>query len=240
MTMAWLGWLAAVWLAAERPPAPAADCLDARAVTQVWNLAADDFLIGSAGRHFRLRTDGACAGAGEAAQLLAEAGWVCPRLPAWFLRGAEHCPVASIERIPEARARHLLRGAGRRPPATEHLAAAFRGAAAVCLRPSKVRSWSVQGDSLIVSTSALGSGGKQRYRVRLVDACPEAGSRNTLEWRPVTGQDRICGIPGEYVVFSSPHEEVVAATRAFHGPQTPMAELRGCAIAAVEAIDGKE
>lgn len=235
-----LAMAAAMALAAgeARAPAPAAHCLDARAVDQVWWQSPTQLLVASGASLHRVRMAMDCPAAGSGSALLARDGWVCGG-SGEFLQSADlRCPISAVESLSHAEARKALRSRERsvRHAGATALQEAFSGSSEQCLDPGRVRTWSVSGSDLIVSTARSGTAGPTRYRVRLAGNCPEAQVRDILQWRSTTGNGRICGVPGEFAVFTSQHSQVVNVARAFLSGPPSSAELRGCAVVGVEAI----
>ena len=215
-----------------RSPAPAAHCLDARAVREVWWQSPTQLLVASGKGLHRVRTSIDCPAVGSGSALLARDGWVCGGAGELLQSAELSCPISAVEQLSSTEARRALRSRER----SSRLQDAFSGSNQQCLDPTRVRTWSVAGSDLIVSTARSGATGPTRYRVRLVGNCPEAQVRDILSWRSVTGNGRICGVPGEFAVFTSQHSQVVNVARAFLSGPPGSAELRGCAVASVEAI----
>lgn len=228
--------LMSTFAAAERPPAPLPECLDARAISKVWRASADQLLVQSAGNAFRLQFSAACTVDPARGALLAREGWVCGRGGEYLQSGTERCSVSGVHPIDAGEFRQALAEASVSRAAEDDLRAALGGSVDHCFDPGRVRAWSLQGDSLVVQTSAVGTGGHTRYRVRFSGACPEAGILNELKWRPVVGLSGICGLPGEYAMFSSQHHDAANLARAFLVGRESIASERGCAIDRVEPL----
>jgi len=221
-------------IAEQRAPAPSSLCLDARAVQEVWPTAMNASLLRSADKHYRLSWSANCEPDAQPAALLARDGWICGEAQE-FVRGAgQRCPVLAIEQLGTAQYRHLRSASAAEQRSS--LEQSFRGSSEHCLDPARVRSWSVQGDSLIVQSSRVRGGSPYAYKVQLSGNCPEADVRDRLSWRSSTGVGRICGIPGEFAVFSSQHEDIANVARTFLSGRPPIAELRGCPIQSVQAM----
>lgn len=235
---------ALLWMAAsngaavaERAPAPQPGCLDARAVQEAARLAADQLLVRTQGGQYRLTLDSTCGSVEAPGALLARDGYVCGAANEFVQTASGQCPIRALERLSVSQYQRLQRASRAHLAEVSGLGEAFRGSSARCIDPTRIRAWSLEGESLIVQTSRIGSGGNRAYRVLLSGGCPEAAVRDVLSWRSATGQSRICGIAGEYAVFSSQHNEIVNVNRAFLSGRPPIADSRGCPIRAVEPID---
>ena len=222
-----------------RAPAPAAHCLDARAVSDVWWQSPTQLLVATGERLHRVSTAMECPADAAGGSLLARDGWVCGAGGEFLQLSNARCPISAVEPLNKPEARRALRDsrhAESRVGATP-LQQAFDGSIDHCLDPTRMRNWSVDGSDLIVTTARAGSTGPTRFRVSLVGNCPEAQVRDILYWRSATGSGRICGVPGEFAVFTSQHTGVVNLTRGFLSGPPVAAESIGCPIAAVEAIE---
>lgn len=222
--------------AGERPAAPAPDCLDARAISAVWRASADQLLVQSGGRKFRLQFSAACAVEPSDGSLLARDGWVCGHGGEYLQSAAERCSVSGVHPVDAAEFRQALAEARHPRPGNSDLREALAGHVDHCFDPGRVRAWSLQGDSLVVQTSTVGTGGHTRYRVSFSGACPEAGILNELKWQPAVGLIGICGVPGEYAMFGSQHSDAANLARSFLVGRESLATERGCAIDRVEPL----
>jgi hypothetical protein len=221
-----------------RAPAPAAHCLDARAVSDVWWQSPTQILVATGARLHRVSTATDCPASEAGGALLARDGWVCGTGGEFVQSADQRCPISAVSQLSRSEANRALRD--RRHAETELTATplrkAFQGSVEQCMDPTRMRSWSVDGNDLIVTTARAGATAPTRFRVTLAGSCPEAGTRDVLQWRSATGRGRICGVPGEFAVFSSQHNNVVTVARGFlAGPAS--ADQIGCAIAAVAAIE---
>jgi hypothetical protein len=222
-----------------RAPAPAAHCLDARAVSDVWWQSPTQLLVATGEKLHRVSTAMECPADAAGGSLLARDGWVCGSGGEFLQVSNLRCPISAVEPLSKSEARRAIRDrqrAERRVDATP-LRQAFDGDSEQCLDPTRMRSWSTDGNDLIVTTARAGSSGQTRFRVRLVGNCPDAQVRDILHWRSATGLGRICGVPGEFAVFTSQHTGVVNLTRGILSGPPVAAESIGCPIAAVEAIE---
>jgi hypothetical protein len=222
-----------------RAPAPAAHCLDARAVSDVWWQSPTQLLVATGDRLHRISTSMECPASASGAALLARDGWVCGTGGEFLQSSNLRCPISAVEPLDRSQARRAMRDrrhAESRVDATP-LQQAFDGSIDHCLDPTRMRSWSVDGNDLIVTTARAGSSGPTRFRITLVGNCPDAQVRDVLYWRSATGLGRICGVPGEFAVFTSQHTAVVNVARGFLSGPPAAAEYIGCPIAAVEAIE---
>ncbi len=231
---------AALLLAAgeARAPAPAAHCLDARAVSEVWWQSPTQMLVATGARLHRINTATACPASEAGGALLARDGWVCGSGGEFVQSAGQRCPISTVSQLGPSETSRALRD--RRHAETELTATplrkAFQGSNRQCMDPTRMRSWSVDGNHLIVTTARAGANAPTRFRVSLIGSCPEAGTRDVLQWRSATGLARICGVPGEYAVFSSQHNNIVNVARGSLA-EPASADQMGCAIAAVAAIE---
>lgn len=198
--------------AARTPPAP--HCLDARAVTQVRQIAPDALLIATSGGRYRLQTEGECSAASEQAALLAAEGWMCGGTREFVQTGTALCAVRAVEALDQRRYAALAKIADQAARDGVAVMAAvesrgkraafmgFRGSPDYCFRPSQVQAWSEDGDGIVVQTRKLRSGGHSRYRVELDSNCPESAYLSVLTLRSGFGMDLVCGNTGDVAVFS--------------------------------------
>jgi hypothetical protein len=222
-----------------RAPAPAAHCLDARTVSDVWWQSPTQLLVATGEKLHRVSTATECPATASGTSLLARDGWVCGAGGEFLQSSDLRCPISAVEALSKSEARRAMRArrhAESRVGATP-LQQAFDGGSDHCLDPTRMRSWSVDGNDLIVTTARAGSSGPTRFRIALVGNCPDAQVRDILYWRSATGLGRICGVPGEFAVFTSQHTGVVNLTRGILAGPAVAAESIGCPIASVEAIE---
>ena len=256
--------------AGTRPPAPAADCLDARDLRAARRAAADALLVETDAGGWRVELESGCAidPAESGLSLLAEHGWACgigAERPT-VLRGVERaCKVLAVTRLDarayatQARAadRANLAGGAAVLDAVDVKARgvarrAFAGSTDYCVATRAVRSWSFDGESVLVHTSAMRNGGNRAYRIELAHACPELTFTNTIELHSGIGIGMLCGNPGDALLYSEqdPIRASVASPRAGWRPhgegQSGMLGLlqpsilvaqSGCAIAAVYPVE---
>lgn len=222
-----------------RAPAPAAHCLDARAVSEVWWQTPTQLLVATGAKLHRVSTAGDCPASESGGSLLARDGWVCGSGGEFVQSANQRCPISAVESLSQSEARRAVRDRRHveKQVDASPLRQAFSGSIEHCLDPTRMRAWSVDGNDVIVSTARAGVNAPTRFRVTLASSCPEAGVRDVLHWRSATGLGRICGVPGEFAVFTSQHSSVVNLTRGFLAGPPASAELVGCPIASVEAID---
>ena len=227
--------------AEQRAPAPAPHCLDARAVQEVWPTAAESMLVRSATGQYRLSLSSNCQADPQPSALLARDGWVCGAANEFVRNAGQRCPIEALAQISESEFKQS-RATSEKYLANERskLERSFRGFAENCLDPTRIRSWSVQGDSLIVQASRVRNDSPYAYKVQLSGNCPEASVRDQLSWRSTTGMGKICGIPGEFAVFSSQHKDIANVASAFLSGRPASAELRGCPVQSVEAMHRRD
>ncbi len=259
---------------APRPAAPNAQCLDARQVTQLRQIGPSALLVTTAVNasqdvlaRFRIDLSEACDASAPGAALLAQHGWVCG-LPREFVQSDEKlCAISAVSGISARDFAALSRDAdqaglaanGALMPAVEsrgRIAAKreFRGSPEYCFRPSLMRSWSADGEGILVTTAKKMSGGFGLYRVEFTSSCPETAYLPALSWRSGVGLDVICGNPGDTALLSSINalprpvfdaEEPSAANSpvmaVLNGATSggPMSGLRGqrCQVGSVYPVD---
>lgn len=242
---------------ADRAPAPAGHCLDARAISDVQPLDAGQLLVRAGDSRYHLVTASDCAIDASGAALLAADGWVCGA-PREFVRTSQQlCPVLQVREIDTREYAQLAKthaggaDAALMQPvearARRGAAKGFIGTHDYCFRPSQVRSWSATPDAIIVHTSKRRSGGNGAYRVEFSGSCPEATFNNQLVLHSGVGLDLICGNPGDTAElrrgagqtldtgFGAPGPSLTLET----GSNTAAAiGVRGCRIQEVYPIDG--
>lgn len=191
--------------------APAEHCVDARAVASMRPLSDRDLLLlESNGSATRLEFDPACVGdrgfEGEL-QLLAPQGFVCPGAIALLRRSAAaDCAVQAVQPL-DTRA---LAAALRTAPGTPALAPidvrggkpqrAFSGTHAHCFAERHARSYTEDGEGLIVRVRSSRSGGNSEYRVVLEGACPDLLRWYSIGFKSGANNGVICGNPGDAVI----------------------------------------
>ncbi len=218
-----------------RAPAPQAGCLDARRVTQMQQITSTELLVKTQSARYQLYLADVCNAHEPGTSLLASDGWVCGRSREFVRTPTEQCAITHVEALSAdeyasrandgdataAVAQLEMRGNGIEVKG-------FRGTHQRCFRPSAVRSWSADGDDILVTTSLKRSGGVGSYRIELGGNCPEIAYLGALSWESGVGLDLICGNPGDVAVLTSDFSWT--ARRTYDG--------RACRVAAVHAIDG--
>lgn len=267
MQIAALALLLLLQPAAAEPPAPRADapapnCVDARSVTQMRQIAADVLLVASASTRHRISLHDACADAAIGASLLAKDGWVCGGGAREFVQTATLlCPIRAVEVVSARDYAQWSRAADMAAataedttllPAVESRGKrkalrGFRGSPEYCLRPSAVRSWSEDGGGLIVHTAKDRSGGNSNYRVDLGGNCPQLAYMSNLSLQSGVGLDLVCGNAGDVALLSREENAPSSGPQTADGEQIPVdrplssrlshADTRGCAIVAVYPVD---
>lgn len=232
-------------LASDRAPAPAAHCLDARTTSQMRQVDARTLLVSSAGGYHRIVTESECPLPPDGgAALLARDGWVCGGEREFVQSGQELCPIVQVQPLGAREYAQQARRAdlqgqgidGAMQPAVEVRARlssqrGFRGSPEYCVRPSLVRGWSADGDSILVQTSKRRSGGHGSYRIEFAGGCPDAAYQSNLRLKSGVGLDLVCGNPGDVAVLE-PESSVSASFDRISSTRT-LATGRGCLIAAV-------
>lgn len=235
--------LALAPLAADRAPAPSADCLDARTTSQVRQLDERTLLVSAVGSYHRIVTEAACPVADNAA-LLAREGWVCGGEREYVQSGQQLCRITQVQPLS---AREYARQArridlsgqgidGEVMPGVEVRARlssqrGFRGSPEYCVRPSLVRGWSADGEGILVQTSKRRSGGHGSYRIEFAGGCPDAAYLSNLRLKSGVGLDLVCGNPGDVAVLEADSSVSASIERISATPT--LATARGCLIAAV-------
>jgi|CXWL01.1.fsa_nt_gi hypothetical protein len=243
-----------------RPPAPHPACLDARTVTQMRQTTPTSLLVSAGTDRYQLTLAEACPAEAPGAALLAPAGWVCGNAREFVRTIDRLCAITAIETLSSrdysrlARAADGSSGASMMAAVETHGERAkarngFRGSYDYCFRPSTVRSWSADGEGILVSTSKKRSGGFGSYRVEFDSTCPQVAYLGVLSWRSGVGLDLICGNPGDAAMLTSAntwkvwdpeaqieYTDVIGWSRGPHGEQRTV-EAHGCMVAAVYPID---
>jgi len=230
--------------ASTRAPAPAAHCLDARAMGEVRQASERTLaVLQNDGRRFRvdLKEDCPAAGADAQASVLAREGWVCGTGNEYVRSGQRLCPVAAVAEIDAkdyaalALASHRRHGDVATLDTVEVRAEkrrGFGGSVSYCLNPRYMRGWNEDGKGLVVEVSPQRSGGHRYYRVELAHSCPELFDATTIELRSGMGISAVCGNPGDVVA-------VVPEMRAGEGIARSGGALSriSCPIASVYPIE---
>lgn len=234
---------------AQAPPpriAPAAGCLDARTVSDMWQPDPTTVAIATTGgRLFRLTLAQACPGleADPDAQLLAPDGWVCGQARALVRSGQRLCPVSALTPVDAQDEATMARAAGQdgvqtlapvpvQPQAAGHgQRRGFGGASRDCFDPRGLRSWSEDPQGMTVEVSPRRNNGRHRYRVELTGSCPVLSSSPTLTFRSGMGIGVICGNPGDAVTATLDRDplDLRAPTRVASGAS--------CGVGAVWPLD---
>lgn len=239
-----------LWLAAlespQRMPAPAPGCLDARAVTQMRQVADTTLILATDAQRYRLELAVACPDLDAGASLLATQGWVCG-LPREFVQtNGRLCPVSRVDEISTRdyaqAARALDQSQGSLLTAVEtrgrrSAQRGFRGSPDYCFRPSLVRAWAADADGILVQTSKRRSGGFSAYRVEFGSSCPEIAYLPNLTLRSGVGLDLICGNVGDVAELSDAGSgrPTIASDEA-QGLTPSIYSRRGCGITAVYPV----
>lgn len=199
--------------AAERSPAPAPNCLDARIVTQMRQLNPTTLIVASGELRFQLEVENACPDmAAGTASLLAAEGWVCGLGREFVQTASQLCPIQKVTPI-ETRDYSQLARAADQANGGETMAAVevhgkrsakrgFWGSYDYCFRPSQMRAWAADDDGILVQTSKSRSGGYGAYRVELGGSCPQIAFQPNLTMRSGLGLDLICGNAGDEALLS--------------------------------------
>lgn len=240
--------IAGAWLSAAatevpaRMPAPTAECLDARQVSSVRQLAPDRLLVATSTTRHQVQFGSACPDAATDAAFLATEGWVCGGPREFVKTRSGLCPIFAVRTLSTREFASLARSADEKLADARLLAPveavgkrsekqSFRGSYDYCLHPSQVRAWSEDGDGIVVETSKRRTGGNSRYRIEFANSCPQVSYQPSLTLRSGIGLDLVCGHPGDVAVLS-PATDAERAGR-FSTP----ADRYGCVIAAVYPVD---
>ena len=191
-----------------RSPAPAAHCLDARQMQEARQASPQTIAIAlNDGTRYRVDLAQSCPDAvnGGQASLLAREGWVCGSSPEFVEAGGQRCPVAAVTPIDARTYAQLARddkGVNTLDTVQVHAGKrhGFTASASYCLNPRWMRSWSEDGQGLIVEMSPKRAGGNRFYRVELSSACPDLAESQQIELRSGMGIGVVCGNAGDQVV----------------------------------------
>ena len=193
---------------AERSPAPAPNCLDARVVTQMRQLSPTTLIVASGELRFQIEVESACPNmAAGSASLLAAEGWVCGQGREFVQTAEQLCSIRSVAPIETRDYSQLARAADQANGGATMAAVEVRekrsarrgfwGSYDYCFRPSEMRSWAADDDGILVQTSKFRSGGYGAYRVELGGSCPQIAFQPNLKMRSGVGLDLICGNAGD-------------------------------------------
>lgn len=211
-----------------REPAPAPECLDARAVTQMRQLSPTTLIVASDELRYRIEVGDACPDMMSGSALLANNGWVCGRSTEFVQTPSLLCPIRRVEEITPKDYAQLARTAdqtvaGQIMPSVETrgrraATRGFRGSFDYCFRPSLMRAWAADDNGILVQTNKRRSGGYGAYRLELGGSCPQIAFLPVLSLHSGVGLDMICGNPGDSALLSAdspnlPNEERGESTR---------------------------
>lgn len=197
--------------AADAAPrtAPAAQCLDAREVREVFQSDARTLAaVQSDGRRYRIDLGADCPDIdGDApARMLAAEGWMCGAGNEYVAVGQDLCPVAGVEPITSAEYAGHARASQTSADGSTTLAnvvvkgekrRGFAASHSYCFSPRHVRGWSEDPKGLVVEVNPRRSSGNRYYRVELVRSCPHLSGPVEIAFRSGMGIGVICGNPGD-------------------------------------------
>jgi hypothetical protein len=231
--------------------APTPQCMDARRMQEVFQasprvlaIALDD------GGRYRLDLARDCPGALDGdghAQVLAPAGWVCNDGAARVRSDAQECPVAAVTPVDARLYAGLIRQSHRDADGVRTLGTVtvkgerrhgFVASPNYCFSARHLRSWTEDGDGLIVEVSPKRSAGHRYYRVELVHSCAALTSSPGIQLRSGFGSGVICGNPGDRVevVPDNAPGQAAGFMASIRGRQTSGFALMDCPINAVYPI----
>jgi len=211
--------------------APNAQYIDARAISQMRQIAPNALLVtvggvalvtasdaasNSASTRHRIDLKSDCDASESGASLLAKDGWLCGSAREFLRTPTQMRGVAGIRTLSAREYADLSRTLdhtrnGERASVLDPVEsrasrvakkAGFRGTAEYCFRPSRVRNWSADAEGFMVKTAKSHSGGFGTYRVELGGSCPEIAYLSGLSWRSGVGLDVIWGHRGDAAVLS--------------------------------------
>jgi hypothetical protein len=229
--------------------APAADCLDARAVVDVRYLAPDLLALSTTAGHWRVALTEACSSENSAAtSLISPNGWACGGEDEYIRVGGRICGIAAVEALPPADHARLLRDSDLRSLAARPDAAlatldpievegkrprgrGFRGTTEYCFNPRHLLGWSDNRQGLLVETSPRRAGGNRWYQVELEGSCSQLGNMHSVQFHSGVGIGVICGNPGDRVTGVRGSDAPGDFARPAGSAGMPAAA--GCAISAV-------
>ncbi|NMI22261.1 hypothetical protein E1J24_10480 [Xanthomonas hortorum pv. pelargonii] len=237
-----------------RPAAPNAECLDARQLAELHQVDARTLAVAeNGGRLFRLTLAQDCPqlAAQADASLLAAHGWVCNGAQAYVSTAQQRCAISQVATLS---AREYASAARQRDhsgvPTLEGISVResrrrnFAGSSSYCFNPSMLRSWSEDGQGLVVEVSPRHPGTHRHYRVELMDSCRELSGAPPIRFVSGMGLNAICGNPGDKVDVLD--EMALAGAAAESGQQGDLSATRGglaarmrqsCTVAAVYPRD---
>ncbi|CAD2255417.1 hypothetical protein X12_003147 [Xanthomonas arboricola] len=236
-----------------RPAAPNAECLDARKVTELHQADPRTLAVAEqGGRLFRISLAQDCPqlAARADASLLAAHGWVCNGAPAYVSSGQQHCAVSQIATLSAREYASAARQRDSGIPTLDGVSVRearrrnFAGSSSYCFNPSMLRSWSEDGQGLVVEVSPRHPGTHRHYRVELMDSCRELSGAPPIRFVSGMGLNAICGNPGDKVDVLD--EMALAGAAAGSGQQGDLSTTRGglaarmrqsCTVAAVYPRD---
>lgn len=215
---------------AETRDAPAAHCVDGRALAEVYQ--ADDTTLairGGDGRRHLVTLGESCPGIleGAGAQVVGWSGWVCGAAGEMVRSGTRSCPISGTSVIDTRTYAALLKQAHADMPTLETVVVrsarqrGFRGTPDYCVANSWLRGWHETPEGIVVEVSPRRSGGHRFYRIETRGACSMQSGSESLSLASVMGLGMVCGNPGDHVVFSRSNTGAVAGLDTFHGAVSP-------------------
>lgn len=234
--------------AADRPPAPAAYCFDARDIREAVQSDVRTIAVrlGDESR-YRLELIEACPAAlrRDQVKIASRHGWVCGSNDEVVVSGGRACPLAGLAKI-DARAFAELALRSQRPAADggdletievrSKRRRGFGGTTAYCLDARFMRGWSEDGGDIIVEVAPRRSGGHRFYRVELAGSCSTTTTATSVQLLSPTGGTAICGNPGDRVTFSFEGGGASASDTLSSRFAGSLANQAGCAIKQVYPI----
>lgn len=230
---------------AARPPAPGAQCLDARDLREMHQpLPGILAVIDHRGDRYRLDLATDCPVVPGATSLLAPHGWVCGLAGEFVRAGERECGIQRVTVI-DAKAYAALAVASQRDAdgmprlATVRVTAekrrGFLGSPSYCFAPAHMRGWSVDRLGIVVEMSPRRAGGNRWYRVELAGSCVELNTASRVLIESGVGNGLVCGNAGDRVVNAP--EPLGAFAEPFAGRLRGRGETFGCPVTAVYPID---
>lgn len=234
--------------AADRQPAPAAYCFDARDIREAVQSDVSTIAVrlGDESR-YRLELVDACPGAlrRDQVKIASRHGWVCGSNDEVVMSGGRACPLAGLAKI-DAREFAELALRAQRPAADggdletievrSTRRRGFGGTSAYCLDARYMRGWSEDGGDIVVEMSPRRSGGHRYYRVELAGSCSTTTSATAVQLLSPTGGTAICGNPGDRVMFTFDGGAATSADTMASRFAGSLAVQAGCAIKQVYPI----
>ena len=233
--------------AAARTP-PAAQCLDAREVREVFQSDARTLAaVQSDGRRYRvdLAVDCPDIDGDTRTRMLAADGWMCGAGNEYVAVGEQLCPVASVEPITSAEYAGHARASQTGPDGSTTLAnvvvkgekrRGFAASHSYCFSPRHVRGWSEDPRGVVVEVNPNRSDGNRYYRLELVRSCPHLSGPVEIAFHSGIGIGVICGNPGDDIRVTStgrPSDFVMTGSDRLQ----VLGAKSGCPIRAVYPID---